>query len=48
MYESMAQAINKHKVRTFIDRRPRFEDAKEVYQAQLSSELFGKTVIDVV
>ncbi len=47
MYEAMAQAIDKHQVRPPIDRRFRFENAKDAYQAQSSPELFGKIVIDM-
>lgn len=48
MYEAMVQAINTHKIRPPIDRRFRFENAKDAYRAQSSPELFGKIVIDVV
>ncbi len=47
MYEAMAQAIDKHQIRPPIDRRFRFENAKDAYQAQSSPELFGKIVIDM-
>ncbi len=47
MYEAMVQAIDKHQVRPPIDRRFRFENAKDAYQAQSSPELFGKIVIDM-
>ncbi len=48
MYEAMVQAIDIHKIRPPIDRRFRFEDAKDAYLAQSSPELFGKIVIDLV
>lgn len=48
MYEAMVQAIDRYKVRPPIDRRFRFEDAKDAYRAQSSPELFGKIVIDLV
>jgi NADPH:quinone reductase-like Zn-dependent oxidoreductase len=48
MYEAMVQAIDTHKIRPPIERRFRFEDAKDAYRAQSSPELFGKIVIDVV
>ena len=48
MYEAMVQAIDTHKIRPPIDRRFRFEDAKDAYLAQSSPELFGKIVIDLV
>lgn len=47
MYEAMVQAIDTYKVRPPIDRRFRFEDAKDAYRAQSSPELFGKIVIDL-
>lgn len=48
MYEAMVQAIDQYQIRPPINRRFRFEDAKDAYRAQSSSELFGKIVIDVV
>ncbi len=33
MYEAMVQLIDTHKIRPPIDRRFRFEDAKDAYQA---------------
>ncbi len=45
--EAMVQAIDTHKIRPPIDRRFRFEDAKDAYQVQSSPELFGKIVIDL-
>ncbi len=47
MYEAMVQAIDTHKIRPPIDRRFRFEEAKDAYRAQSSPELFGKIVIDL-
>ena len=47
MYEAMVKAIDKSKVRPPIDRRFRFEDAKDAYRAQSSPDLFGKIVIDL-
>lgn len=47
MYEAMVQAIDTHQVRPPIDRRFRFEDAKDAYRFQSSPELFGKIVIDL-
>ena len=47
MYEAMVQAIDKFKVRPPIDRRFRFEDAKDAYWAQSSPDLLGKIVIDL-
>jgi NADPH:quinone reductase-like Zn-dependent oxidoreductase len=47
MYEQMVQAIDTHKIHPPIDRRFRFEDAKDAYRAQSSPELFGKVVIHV-
>jgi NADPH:quinone reductase-like Zn-dependent oxidoreductase len=47
MYEAMVQAIDTHKIRPPIDRRFRFEDAKDAYLAQSSPELFGKIVIEL-
>jgi NADPH:quinone reductase-like Zn-dependent oxidoreductase len=48
MYDTMVQAIDTHQIKPPIDRRFRFEDAKAAYQAQSSSDLFGKIVIDLV
>jgi NADPH:quinone reductase-like Zn-dependent oxidoreductase len=48
MYEQMVQAIDTHKICPPIDRRFRFEDAKDAYRAQSSPELFGKIVIDLM
>jgi NADPH:quinone reductase-like Zn-dependent oxidoreductase len=48
MYEAMVQAIDHYQIRPPIDRRFRFEDAKDAYRAHSSPELFGKIVIDVV
>jgi NADPH:quinone reductase-like Zn-dependent oxidoreductase len=47
MYEAMVQAIDLHKIRPPIDRRFRFEEAKDAYRAQSSPELFGKIVIEL-
>ncbi|AVH72196.1 alcohol dehydrogenase [Nostoc sp. 'Lobaria pulmonaria (5183) cyanobiont'] len=47
MYEALAQAIDTHQVRPPIDRRFRFENAKDAYQALSSQELFGKIAIDL-
>ncbi|AGY57679.1 zinc-dependent alcohol dehydrogenase family protein [Gloeobacter kilaueensis] len=47
MYEAMVQAIDQYKIQPPIDRRFRFEDAKQAYLAQSSPDLFGKIVIDV-
>jgi NADPH:quinone reductase-like Zn-dependent oxidoreductase len=47
MYEAMVQAIDTHKICPPIDRRFRFEDAKDAYRAQSSPELFGKIVIEL-
>jgi NADPH:quinone reductase-like Zn-dependent oxidoreductase len=47
MYEAMVQAIDTHKICPPIDRRFRFEDAKDAYRAQSSPELLGKIVIEL-
>ncbi len=47
MYEAMMQAIDKFKIRPPIDRRFRFQDAKDAYRAQSSPDLLGKIVIDL-
>lgn len=47
MYEALALAIDRHQVKPPIDRRFRFEDAKDAYRFQSSPELFGKIVIDL-
>lgn len=47
MYKAMLQAIDTHKVRPLIDRRFRFEDARDAYRAQSSPELFGKIIIEL-
>lgn len=46
-HADLVRFIDAHGVQPPIDRRFRFEDAKDAYRAQTSPELFGKIVIDV-
>ena len=48
MFAGLRQAIDSECLKPPIDCRFRFEDAQEAYQAQASSETFGKIVIDLV
>ncbi len=46
-HAAMVRFIDEHEVKPPIDRRFRFEDARDAFRAQGSPETFGKIVIDV-
>ncbi len=48
MFAALAQSIDANRLKPPIDRRFRFEDAKDAYRAQAAPETFGKIVIDLV
>ena len=48
MYKALSQEIETHKIKPPIDRKFDLEDAKNAFQAQSSSDLFGKIVIELV